>query len=67
MKSATHDKKQRVFKNTFAPHCPDKEMTVGQVIGLLKLSALQNDALPDEVRRAVRDELGKRRAETGRN
>lgn len=67
MESALYDKKQKTFKNTFAPHCPDKELTAGQVIGLLRFSALQNDALPDEVRRAVREELGRRRAETGHN
>ena len=59
--------KQARFKNTFAPHCPGKELTVGQVIGLMKFSALQNDALPEEVRQAVREELEKRRAQTGHN
>lgn len=59
--------KQATFKNTFAPHCPDQELTAGQVIGLMKFSALQNDALPDEVRQAVREELGRRRAQTGHN
>ena len=59
--------KKARFKNTFAPHCPDKELTAGQVIGLMKFSALQNDALPEEVRQAVREELGRRRAQTGHN
>ncbi len=59
--------KQTRFKNTFAPHCPDKELTAGQVIGLMKFSALQNDALPEEVRQAVREELERRRAQTGHN
>ena len=67
MESALYDKKQKTFKNTFAPRCPDKELTAGQVIGLLRFSALQNDALPDEVRQAVREELDRRRAETGHN
>ena len=59
--------KKARFKNTFAPHCPDKELTAGQVIGLLRFSALQNDALPEEVRQAVREELGRRMAQTGHN
>ena len=40
---------------------------MSQVIGLLKFSALQNDALLEEVKRAVREELERRRAETGHN
>ena len=59
--------KQKRFKNTFAPHCPDESLTASQVIGLLKFSALQNDALPAEVKQAVRKELERRRAETGHN
>ena len=59
--------RQARFKNTFAPHCPDESLTAGQVIGLLKFSALQNDALPAEVKQAVREELERRRAETGHN
>ena len=59
--------KQARFKNTFAPHCPDQELTAGQVIGLMKFSALHNDALPDEVRQTVREELWGRRAQTGHN
>ena len=53
MESTLYDKKQETFKNTFAPYCPNKELTAGQAIGLLRLSALQNDAPPDEVRQAV--------------
>ena len=59
--------KQKRFRNTFTPHCPDESLTAGQVIGLLKLSALQNDALPAEVKQAVREELERRRAEAGHN
>ena len=66
MESALYDGK-KTFKNTFAPHCPDEELTAGQVIGLLRFSALQNDALPDDVSQAVREELARRRAETGHN
>ena len=43
------------------------EPTAGQAMGLMKFSTLQNDALPDEVRQAVREELGRRRARTGHN
>ena len=59
--------RQKRFKNTFVPHCPDESLTAGQVIGLLRFSALQNDALPEDVKRAVREELERRRAETGHN
>ena len=38
--------RQKRFKNTFAPHCPDESLTAIQVIGLLKFSALQSDDLP---------------------
>lgn len=59
--------RQKRFKNTFAPHCPDESLTVSQVIGLLKFSALQNGDLPKEVKLAVREILEKRRVETGHN
>ena len=49
--------KQIKFKNTFAPHCPDVELTVCQVICLLRFSALQTDTLPNEIRRAVSEKL----------
>ena len=49
-----------IFKNTFAQTCKDKELTVSQVIGLMKYSALQNESLPENVREAVSKEMDKR-------
>ena len=46
---------ERKFKNTFAPHVTNKEFTIKQIRGLIKLSAIRIDSLPNDILQALED------------
>lgn len=53
-------RQERVFQNTFAPGCENRDLGVGQIIVGLSFGAIKYRALPPEVRKAVDKEMRRR-------
>lgn len=53
-------KQERVFQNTFAPACENRDLGVGEIIVGLSFGAIKYRALPPEVRKAVDEEMRSR-------
>jgi len=51
----------RTFENTFEPNCMNKHLTLRQIISALRMSVLDYDKLPAEIKTAVMTELRSRR------
>jgi len=57
---ATISSDQKTFRNTFAPGCTDKELTVDMIIAALRATLMHSKDLPKEVQDAVEEELDRR-------
>ena len=51
---------KRMFKNTFAPHVKNEELTVSEIIVGLKTTLFSYKNLPPEIQDAVEEELERR-------
>ncbi|MEM2141324.1 MAG: hypothetical protein QXJ74_07755 [Nitrososphaera sp.] len=51
---------EKIFKNTFAPHVKNDTMPVGAIIALLRVGGLRYNILPEEVKKAVSEEMDRR-------
>jgi hypothetical protein len=49
----------KIFKNTFAPDCDNTEFTVSEIIGAMKFGFLSHEDLPQEIQKAVDEQLEK--------
>ena len=52
----------RVFENTFAPTCKHKTLTADQIICGMRFGVFQTDSIPTDIRKAVQEEIDRRRA-----
>lgn len=50
-------KRERVFKNTFAPSCEDQELRVSDIVTGMRFGMFEYMHLPPEVRKAVDEEI----------
>lgn len=54
-------KQERAFPNTFAPACGNRELRVSEIIAGLGFGVFKYRALPPKVRKAVDEEMDRRR------
>ena len=59
-------KRERAFKNTFAPSCEEQELTVGDIVTGMRFGLFKYRHLPPEVRGAVDEEIERMRKEAQR-
>ncbi len=52
-----HSSKQRTFKNTFAPHVKNTELTAHEIIMGLRTTVIHSEDLLSEIKDAVEEEL----------